>query len=91
MSWDDCQQFFDKCSELMPAIRLGLPTDAEWEYSCRAGTSEATYAGPVEILGDANSPILDGIAWYGGNSGVDWEPENHARKLIREVQQCPHA
>ena len=48
----------------------------EWEYACRAGTTDATYAGPIEILGDANAPVLDDIAWYGGNSHLEFELEN---------------
>ena len=37
------------------------------------GTTSATYAGDLEILGLGNAPMLDGIAWYGGNCGVDFE------------------
>jgi len=50
ISWIDCQTFCEK-------TRLNLPTEAQWEYACRAG-SDGPYAGD-----------LDEVAWRKGNTG----------------------
>ncbi len=78
VSWNDAMAL---CSELnvrektagrLPAgYKYSLPTEAQFEYACRAGTSGATYAGPVVMEGRI-SPTIDKIAWYAGNSTVGY-------------------
>lgn len=57
VSWEDCQDFIRELNQQLPGLELGLPTEAQWEYACRAGTTTARY-----------DEDLDAIAWYGDNS-----------------------
>ena len=66
VGWDDCQEFLRRLNEQVPGLGARLPSEAEWEYACRGGTSEATWVG--ELDGQEMATVLDSIAWYSGNS-----------------------
>ena len=94
VSWDDVQKFVGRLNAGAGEEIYRLPSEAEWEYAARAGTTGDTYAGDLRILGERNAPLLDEIAWYAGNSGVRYEgAENCSRWAEKQYQseRCgPH-
>ena len=70
VSWDDCQEFVAKLSGLegpLAGYEYRLPTEAEWEYACRAGTQTALYNGDLASA-EGVCPNLDQVGWYAENS-----------------------
>ena len=64
VSWHEAQAFVARINELRPGENYSLPTEAQWEYACRAGTTTRFYWGD-----DPGLTLMPAYAWVPANSG----------------------
>lgn len=81
MSWDDCQAF---CTAVMAhlgsRVTVRLPSEAEWEYACRAGTTAEFHFGDV---------IRTDLANYNGTSSWNGSPTGKYLAETTDVGSFP--
>ena len=71
ISWTDANEFCAKLSTLDSEAKYRLPTEAEWEYACRAGSTGPNY-GKIEE-----------IAWFFDNTGVGDGTGSYGHRPVR--------
>jgi len=67
VSWNTIQGFLSQTG-------MRLPTEAEWEYAYRAGTTTAFHGYTGQLSGTNDDNLLGNIAWFGSNSNSQTRP-----------------
>lgn len=76
VSWNDAQEFIKRLNQIEEINKYRLPTEAEWEYACRAGTTTPFYTGTCISTEQAN---------YNGNKPIPNCPKGEYRKKTVRV------
>jgi len=74
VSWNDVQKYMGWLNRKEGTNRYRLPTEAEWEYAARAGSTTAFANGRITELKCGHDSNLDAMGWYCGNSNKQTHP-----------------
>ncbi|MBX9637379.1 MAG: formylglycine-generating enzyme family protein [Nitrosomonas sp.] len=80
VSWDDAQAFIAKLNGIKAELKLCLPTEAQWEYACRAGTVT-----PFSWGEQIDSSLVN----FAGNSPYSNGDESEFRRQTVEIKELP--
>ncbi len=80
VSWDDCRKFIEKLNGRRDGYEYRLPSEAEWEYACRAGTTTAFVFGETITTDRVN---------YNGNYPYGNAPKGAYREKTTPVGSFP--
>jgi formylglycine-generating enzyme required for sulfatase activity len=79
VTWHDARQFLDRLNQGQP-WRVRLPSEVEWEYACRAGTTTPYSTGPFLSTSEAN---------YNGEFPLPGQPAGQNRRQVMPVGSFP--
>ncbi len=79
VSWQDAVDFISRLNDRQPGLALRLPSEAEWEYACRAGT-QTPFSFGEQI--DASMVNFDGRYPYAGGRKSQYRKQTMAVKAL---------